>query len=159
MRFENVNWEAVSAVSNITLSFLTFLGLMLTMYFNTRKYKLSIEFKIDNKWRMKVINKRSIPVHLTAMGFMAKTKEGRELILSDSNSSTKKRHIEWNDAQSIEVGEGEIHKKLLKVDYKENEKVWIYAFAITRDGRKFKKKVKKLVLRTRAEEPKLKLNK
>lgn len=58
--FENMDWNIVSALSNIILSILTFVGLMVILYFSLRDtfYKLKSSFDTNrDQWQMKVITR------------------------------------------------------------------------------------------------------
>lgn len=157
---ENINWDVVSALSNIILSLLTFVGLMITLYFsvNNSFYKLKLVYRIENNWTMKVINKRNVPVSLMTYGFMFKNDEGRELLIEGYLQKGKDARLNWNEVVRYTMTEDDIRHKLFDLGESESRLIMIYAYAKTEDGKMYKRRTKR-VSPKKKEEPKLILNK
>ncbi|MFJ7933697.1 hypothetical protein [Sporosarcina sp. NPDC096371] len=147
---EQINWDIVSAISNIVLSALTFIGLMITLYFSVRNtfYKLELAHDVSRgHWKMKVINKRNIPVNLMIYGFAYKNNQNRYISISVEYPLRNNSKLEWNDAFRHSLTESEMSELLLSQKFKEGDKVQVYACAKTQDGKMYANKIKKLWLR------------
>lgn len=146
---EDVNWDVVSAVSNIILSFLTFVGLMITLYFSLRNtfYKLKVTFDITkDQWQMKVINKRNIPVSLMIYGFTYKNEENRHIGISYVRPSRDNKRLEWNDTKRHKVFTMVLNEYLSDKGFKSGDTVQLHAVAKTEDGKIYAKKAGKFVV-------------
>lgn len=156
---EDVNWDVVSAVSNIILSFLTFVGLMITLYFSVKNsfYKLKLEYRINQNWTMKVVNKRNVPVSLMAYGFMFRSDDGRELLIEGHVQKGKDARLNWNEVVRYTMTEEDIRHRLFELKESEDRLIMVYIYAKTEDGKTYKKRTKK-VSPKKKENLKLKLN-
>ncbi|MEV9639492.1 hypothetical protein ABZ756_02190 [Mammaliicoccus sciuri] len=157
---EGVDWNAISAISNIILSLLTFIGLMITLYFSVKNsfYKLEISYQIDDKWRMKVVNTRNVPVNLMACGFVYKDNENRFISVSKYIVPPDKKRLEWNQVVRRITTEVDLQNNLYEAKLPLDKSVLIYAFVKTENGKMYKKRIKRIYPRQK-EEPILTLNK
>lgn len=158
--FEDIDWDVISAVSNITLSILTFIGLMITLYFsvNNSFYKLKIDYRIHDDWQMKVINKRNVPVHIMTYGFMYKNKEGKELLIGGKVLKSDAKRLDWNEVVRFSMSKVEIQNKLFDLGESEGRLIRIFAYVKTEEGKMHRKRLQK-ISPIKEQEVKLTLNK
>ncbi|WP_077705490.1 hypothetical protein [Virgibacillus dokdonensis] len=152
-----VDWNAITAISNISLSVLTLLALAVTLYTvrvsNFPKGELLFR-KEKRLYQIRFVNKRNVPIIITEIGFYIKMKKDKKInVLS---RDTKRVKLEWADTKGFTKSKREIDLKLFKAGYSTGEKVIIVLFAKTTTNKLYTKKVRHIVGNTDIE---LSLNK
>ncbi len=145
----NLNWEAISAISNIVLSIFTFVGIMITLYVSISNsyYKIKIEFQLRDKWTVRITNKRNVPVHIRNFGIMYTNDQGKDMLIAGENCGEDSR-LGWNEAKRFLMLESEVSHKLLELGEPEGKVITAYAYVKTDDGKYYKKKMTKVESRS-----------
>lgn len=142
------DWTVVTAVTNIVLSILTLIALLITVYTvrinSFPKGKVMHQTKGDslsNQYQIKLVNKRSVPITISHRGFYVIKDKGKPVLISES----KIKKLEWSDYDYFSINEEFINEKLLKMGHKIGIEVKVFGFFKTSANKTYKIKITHLV--------------
>ncbi|WP_306373078.1 hypothetical protein [Bacillus subtilis] len=163
----NINWDAISALSNFAVAFVTLITVFITVYFswnNVRiKYKMVLNKvkKHPNResYKIGIINKGFIPITILDKGILIHKfkwkKREKQLIYHKNLEDGIKLDIAERD--NITVNRNRINEPLLKLGFNSGDKVKLVAFFVDSSNKVFYKKFTVVVF-NEPEQPELKLN-
>jgi|SRR5690625_3036013 len=148
----NINWDAVSSISNIALSLITLIAVFVTyrtLIVSTNS-KAEIRYKTDKKpngtfHRIRLVNKRNVPITVIHKGFYINDKDKMDRIISGKKVQEK---IYNSDITYYSLHENGLNAKLRRLGYPDGSTVNIYGYFITSDKKKvYSKKVKHKIIK------------
>lgn len=143
----NINWDAVSSISNIFLSLITLIAVFVTyrtLIVNT-KAKAKILYKKEtvprgNLLRIRLVNHRDVPITVIHKGFYMLNEKNEKVIVKGEKVREK---ILNSDIVYYTIHQKEIDAILRRRGFNNGDKVNLYGYFITSNKRKhYKQKVK-----------------
>lgn len=163
----NINWDAISALSNFAVAIVTLITVFITLYFswnNVRtKYKTVLnkvgDIQKHGFYRVRLINKGFVPLTILDKGILVYKfrwkKRSKQIIY----------HANLKDGVKLDIGEREniiikgtiLNKKLLELDYNPGDHVSLVAFFIDPANKVYSKKFVVAVF-AEQQQPEVRLN-
>lgn len=144
---DNINWDAVSSISNIFLSIITLIAVFVTYraLVVSTKIKAKISYKLDRTpggvfHRIRLVNQRDVPITIIHKGFYIVDDKSREVILKGKKVHKK---IYNSDIMYFSVHEKELNAILRRRGYENGAKINLYGYFMTsNNGKMYKYKIK-----------------
>ncbi|URV79470.1 hypothetical protein M5C89_20915 [Bacillus velezensis] len=146
----NVNWDAISALSNFAVAIVTLITVFITLYFswnNIRtKYKIVLN-KVGNLqgngfYRIRLINKGLVPIHILHKGILIRKfrwkKRDKQVVYHKNLEDGVKLDI--SDRENIIIRGKILNNKLQELDYNSGDNVKLIAFFIDPSNKMYSKK-------------------
>ncbi|WP_424162892.1 hypothetical protein ACPA1T_06475 [Bacillus amyloliquefaciens] len=164
----NINWDAISALSNFAVAIVTLITVFITLYFswnNVRtKYKTVLNRigniqKYGGFYRISLINKGFVPLTILDKGILVHKfrwkKRGKQII----------HHVNLKGGFKLDIGERDniiiegtiLNKKLLELDYNPGDNVPLVAFFIDPSNKIYSKRFNVTVF-AEQQQPEVRLN-
>lgn len=151
LKGNNINWDAVSSISNISLSVITLIAVFVTyrtLIINTRS-KAKIGYKLDKTpggtfHRIRLVNQRDVPITIIHKGFYINDKNNRELSIKRKKVREKFHN---SDIIYFSAHEKDLNAILRRKGYENGSTVNLYGYFITSNsGKIYKHKIKHKVI-------------
>lgn len=146
----NINWEAISALSNFAVAFVTLITVSITLYlsWNNVRTKSKIVFKREEKnqyndfYRIRLINKGFIPITILHKGILVHNfrwkKRDKQIVSYKKLDDGIKLDI--GERENINIGAKEINNRLRAHGFETGDKVKLVAYFIDISNKIFFKK-------------------
>ncbi|MCY8692648.1 hypothetical protein MOD48_14995 [Bacillus spizizenii] len=163
----NINWDAISALSNFAVALVTLITVFITVYLSWNNVR--IKYKVVLNKVRKPSNRESYKIGLVNKGFIPITVLDKGILVYKFQWKKREKQLihyrDLKDGIKLDIAEKEditarikgINGNLLKLGYNSGDKVKLVAFFIDSSNRIFYKKFTVVVF-NEPEQPELRLN-